>query len=107
MRPMKGVTGLGPEYTTGFESSWGDYREKLLTVQTGAWRSVRPVVSRDGCRLCGWCYMACPAGCIKKYKDGYYHADLDFCKGCGLCAFECPAQTIRMITEQAVSEDCD
>lgn len=87
------------KYTNDFETAWGDYRNKLLTLHTGDWRSTRPVLNRDDCRLCGLCVVVCPAGCIRQYEDGYFHRDLDYCKGCGICASECPAHALRMIME--------
>lgn len=91
---------MEPKFTNDFETSWGDYRKKLLTLQTGDWRSIRPVLDRDVCKQCGWCNMLCPAGCMIKRADGYYHPDLEYCKGCGVCACECPAHALTMITEE-------
>ena len=87
------------KYTNNFETSWGDYSKKLLTSKTGDWRSTRPELNRDACRLCGWCSMVCPSGCVRKCDDGYLHSDLDYCKGCGICAFECPANALVMVME--------
>lgn len=91
---------MEPKYSTNLETSWGDYRQKLLTLHTGDWRSMRPVLNRDVCRLCGWCSIFCPAGCIKKMQDGYFHPDLDFCKGCGVCVVQCPANALTLIMEE-------
>jgi len=68
-------------------------------MDTGDWRSERPVVNYNKCGQCGWCYLYCPVGCIVE-ENGYYVPNLDFCKGCGICAKECPSQSITMITEE-------
>lgn len=91
---------MEPIFSTDFETSWGDYRQKLLDLHTGEWRSIRPIVNRDACRKCGWCALKCPAGCIHLAQDGYYRADLYYCKGCGVCVHECPANALLMITEE-------
>ena len=90
-----------PNNTT-FESAWSDVDEKLVTVHSGEWRYRRPELDKHACRLCGWCSIYCPVGCMKLGEDGYYHPDLDFCKGCGVCVNECPAHAIKMKAEEVI-----
>ncbi|MDR3038034.1 MAG: 4Fe-4S binding protein [Candidatus Adiutrix sp.] len=70
--------------------------------KTGDWRSARPVLDREKCSYCGFCYIYCPDGVYQDMgdKEKYYKADLDFCKGCGVCANECPKKCIQMVIEE-------
>lgn len=70
--------------------------------KTGDWRSSRPVLDRDKCIYCGFCYVFCPDGVYRDMgdKEKYYQADLDYCKGCGVCANECPKKCIQMVIEE-------
>jgi len=70
--------------------------------KTGDWRSARPVLDRDKCIYCGFCYIYCPDGVYQDMgdKEKYYKADLDYCKGCGVCAYECPKKCIQMVVEE-------
>lgn len=82
-----------------YEAPWGSYEDNLVTVATGEWKVVRPVVRFDDCIKCGICRTFCPIQCITKNDDGYFVADLDYCKGCGVCAHECPKKVIDMVLE--------
>lgn len=84
------------KYTGDFEAPIG---MKLLIVQTGEWRSFRPVSKREKCSKCGTCWLYCPTQCIRVYET-YLAPDLEFCKGCGICAYECPSQVITMMEEE-------
>jgi 2-oxoacid:acceptor oxidoreductase gamma subunit (pyruvate/2-ketoisovalerate family)/2-oxoacid:acceptor oxidoreductase delta subunit (pyruvate/2-ketoisovalerate family) len=86
-------------FQSRYESGWAD-ASKLLTVRTGEWRFMAPLLDRKTCRQCGWCSIYCPLGCMKLQKDGYFLPDLNYCKGCGICAYECPAHAIRMAMEE-------
>ena len=51
-------------------------------MQTGLWRTVRPVIDYDHCNRCWWvCSTFCPDGAIKVGKDGHPRIDYDHCKG--------------------------
>lgn len=91
-----------PQFTSSFDAAWADVDKKILTVQTGDWRSRQPTLDKAACRLCGWCSIYCPAGCIKLGEDGYYQADLNYCKGCGVCVNECPAHARKLKDEEAI-----
>jgi pyruvate ferredoxin oxidoreductase gamma subunit len=91
-----------PVITTPFAAAWADADKKLITVHTGDWRYRRPELEKAACRLCGWCSIYCPVGCMKPGNDGYYHPDLDYCKGCGVCANVCPAHAIKMTAEEVI-----
>ncbi|MCX6013103.1 MAG: 4Fe-4S binding protein [Chloroflexi bacterium] len=88
------------KFNTKYESSWSSY-EFLTTLDTGSWRSERPVVDAAKCRQCGWCYLYCPVGCIDNI-DGKFVPNLKWCKGCGVCVKECPVAAIKMVTEEVV-----
>lgn len=73
-----------------------------LAFKTGDWRSLRPVLNREECVYCGFCYNYCPDGAYTDMgpDEKYYKADLDYCKGCGVCAYECPKNCIQMVHEE-------
>lgn len=71
----------------------------IHVVNTGDWRTKRPVLDQATCIKCGSCLLYCPVNSIKK-TDGAFHISYDYCKGCGICAHECPKQAITMIPEE-------
>ncbi|MDX9746738.1 MAG: 4Fe-4S binding protein [Syntrophales bacterium] len=71
----------------------------LIVMNTGEWRSERPVVARAKCVKCGTCWAFCPTQCIVE-KPLWFEADMVICKGCGICAVECPHGAITMVTER-------
>ncbi len=68
-------------------------------VNTGDWRTSKPVFFVDKCRQCMLCVPYCPDSSIP-VKDGK-RQDYDYmhCKGCGICAEVCPFGAIEMIRE--------
>ncbi len=75
-------------------------REGIYYIQTGKWRTRRPVLEPDKCIKCGVCLMYCPVNSIVREADGSYRINYDFCKGCGICAHECKQQAIAMVVEK-------
>ena len=86
------------------EASWSDGSKNLLCLNTGDWRTVRPVVDQTKCNVCGICVTFCPPQCMVEDGD-YYKADLTYCKGCGICAKECPKKAITMTPEGDYADD--
>ena len=80
------------------EQSISNSREKLLALDTGSWRTERPVLDESKCNYCGLCAIFCPPQCMRDKVD-HYVADLAFCKGCGICAHECPRGALIMVSE--------
>ena len=80
------------------EQSISNSREKLLALDTGSWRTERPVLDESKCNYCGICAIFCPPQCMRD-KGDHYVADLAFCKGCGICAHECPRGALVMKPE--------
>ncbi len=76
--------------------------EGLHVIQTGKWRTRKPVMDKTKCIKCGVCLMYCPVNSIIKLEDGSFEITYDYCKGCGICAHECRKQAIEM---QPVKED--
>jgi pyruvate ferredoxin oxidoreductase gamma subunit len=70
-----------------------------LKVETGAWRSLRPVIDRRRCHRCGLCDIYCPDGVISLDAEGYPHIDYQHCKGCLICLIQCPTHAIKAIPE--------
>lgn len=69
-------------------------------LQTGDWKTDRPVVDEEKCIKCSLCAMYCPEFCISENKEGYFHSNPFYCKGCGICAHECPKDAITMVREE-------
>jgi 2-oxoacid:acceptor oxidoreductase delta subunit (pyruvate/2-ketoisovalerate family) len=83
---------------TKYEGAWSDADELLLCMNTGTWRSERPVVDESTCNYCGLCALFCPTQCMVNMND-HFLPNLEYCKGCGTCARECPKKVIRMVSE--------
>ncbi len=71
-----------------------------VAVNTGDWRTNRPIWNEEKCKQCLLCFPVCPDSSIKLEGDkmsgiNYYH-----CKGCGICANVCPFDAIDMVTEE-------
>jgi len=92
-----------PKNSNPHAGAWEDTDTKFIKVNTGEWRYRRPELDKAACRLCGWCNVYCPTGCMQKWEsDGYYHPNLTYCKGCGICAVQCPAKAIQMKAEEVI-----
>lgn len=77
-----------------------------VEVNTGLWRTMRPVIDYDLCKGCWWvCSTFCPDGAIN-VKDGKPEIDYDHCKGCLVCVAQCPPHAIAAIPETlAIEQD--
>ena len=69
-------------------------------VETGLWRTVKPVMDREKCVKCGFCWMYCPDMAIPQKGGKRIETDYDFCKGCGICKTECMFGAITMEKEK-------
>ena len=77
-----------------------------LKVQTGLWRSSRPVIDTEKCISCYKCWLQCPDDSIATDETGKVSGiDLFFCKGCGICAKVCPADAITIYPESDFSDE--
>ena len=67
-------------------------------IETGDWRTIKPVIDWDKCKQCLLCVPVCPDMSIPVTADGK-RADFDyfFCKGCGICANACPFNAISIV----------
>jgi pyruvate ferredoxin oxidoreductase delta subunit len=86
------------KYQLKTEATWSDANQKMLALDTGSWRTERPVLDKALCNYCGLCSLYCPPQCMKD-KNDHYEVDLAFCKGCGICAHECPKKALSMKPE--------
>lgn len=68
--------------------------------RTGDWRTHKPVVDREKCSKCLFCWMYCPEAAINVDSDGFPEIDYDYCKGCGVCSNECPKKAISMLVDK-------
>lgn len=73
--------------------------EGIHVLNTGDWRTQRPVMNYDKCIKCGMCFLYCPVNSINK-TNGKFVISYDYCKGCGICAHECPKKAIDMVPEE-------
>lgn len=81
------------------EMPFGPGIEAGIIIETNAsWRTSRPVLDKEKCTKCLWCWLICPDGVIDKSGE-FLEIDYDFCKGCGICAYECPQKAIAMVGE--------
>jgi pyruvate ferredoxin oxidoreductase delta subunit len=66
---------------------------------TGGWRSLRPILDREKCIDCFFCFIYCPDSSVMVHDGAMTGFDLQHCKGCGICAEECPKSAIAMVNE--------
>lgn len=72
-----------------------------VQVNTGVWRSQRPVIDYDRCGRCWWvCSTFCPDGAIR-VEDNTPIIDYEHCKGCLVCVAQCPPHAIEAVDEKA------
>jgi pyruvate ferredoxin oxidoreductase gamma subunit len=77
-----------------------------VQVNTGLWRTVRPVIDYTLCNQCWWiCSSFCPDGAIDVDEQGSPHIDYDHCKGCMICVAQCPPHAIASVPEQDAQAD--
>jgi pyruvate ferredoxin oxidoreductase gamma subunit len=68
-------------------------------VQTGLWRTERPVLDPELCKRCSLCATYCPENAITLDQEGYPSIDYDHCKGCLICVAQCPAHAMKAVPE--------
>lgn len=70
-------------------------------VETGDWRTEKPIFHEDKCKQCALCVPVCPDMSIPVDKSGK-RGDFNyfFCKGCGICANVCPFGAIEMVKDE-------
>jgi pyruvate ferredoxin oxidoreductase delta subunit len=71
-----------------------------MEVETGLWRSMRPVLDREKCVSCLKCWVQCPdASVVVDESARVVGINEYFCKGCGVCRAVCPVGAITMRPE--------
>ncbi len=68
-------------------------------LHTSSWRTLQPVITREKCTRCNFCWKFCPDNAIDLDAEGFPVVRNEHCKGCGLCAVECPPVAIEMVVE--------
>jgi len=72
--------------------------------ETGSWRTFRPMLLKDRCINCLFCWIYCPDSAVI-VKDGEVEGfDYDHCKGCAICREVCPVKgkAIEMVRDEKV-----
>jgi 2-oxoacid:acceptor oxidoreductase delta subunit (pyruvate/2-ketoisovalerate family) len=87
------------KFSYPYDGPWSNADLSLLCLETGTWRTNRPVVDNEKCNYCGICSIFCPPQCLLD-KGDHFEPNLQFCKGCGICAKECPRKAISMVPEK-------
>lgn len=70
-------------------------------VNTGEWRTMKPVFLEEKCTHCMLCVPFCPDSSIPVQEEKRTDFDFMHCKGCGICAKVCPLKAITMEKEGA------
>jgi len=73
--------------------------EGIYTLDTGSWRTFKPVMLKEKCTNCGLCMIFCPVGSITGDENKIYEIGYQYCKGCGIRVRECPTKAIIMVRE--------
>ena len=68
--------------------------------ETGSWRTFKPILDKNKCINCMFCWIYCPESAIIVKDEKMLGFDLNHCKGCGICAKECPKKAIEMVKEE-------
>ena len=71
-----------------------------VSVETGDWRTERPVIDFAKCKQCLLCVTVCPDMSIPITDGKRGDFNYFFCKGCGVCSNVCPFGAITMVPEQ-------
>ncbi|MGB9682528.1 MAG: 4Fe-4S binding protein [bacterium] len=70
--------------------------------ETGSWRTFRPVVNKEKCTNCLFCWIYCPDSSVIVEDGKMSGFDYSHCKGCGICSKVCPVKAIEMVEEVTV-----
>ncbi|MDD3347865.1 4Fe-4S binding protein [Oscillibacter sp.] len=70
------------------------------TVETGDWRTMKPVLDMEKCKQCLLCAPVCPDMSIPVVDGKRGDFNYFFCKGCGICANVCPFGAIEMVKDE-------
>lgn len=77
-------------------------------VETGLWRSMRPVFDLTKCVTCLKCWVQCPDISVVLGEDGKVAGiNTFFCKGCGICSRVCPVDAITMRPEAEFASEAE
>lgn len=67
-------------------------------VETGSWRTIKPIIHKEKCMNCGLCEIFCPDNAIIR-TNNEVNIDYRYCKGCGICMNECQIIAIEMVRD--------
>lgn len=77
-----------------------------MQVNTGLWRTLRPVIDYELCNKCWWiCSTFCPDGAIDVDENNTPQIDYDHCKGCMVCVAQCPPHAIASVPEEQAQQE--
>ena len=77
-----------------------------VNVNTGLWRTLRPVINYKLCNKCWWiCSTFCPDSAIAVDENHSPQIDYGHCKGCMICVAQCPSHAIASIPEEQAQRE--
>lgn len=77
------------------------------TASVGDWRVLKPVLNKEFCIDCQFCWVYCPDASIISRDKKMVGIDYNHCKGCGVCVDVCPTnpKSLLMFQEQVLEKD--
>ncbi|NWF66209.1 MAG: 4Fe-4S binding protein [Campylobacterales bacterium] len=77
------------------------------TANVGDWRVLKPILNKEFCIDCQFCWIYCPDTSIISRDKKMIGIDYNHCKGCGVCADVCPTnpKSLLMFQEQVAEQD--
>lgn len=87
LRPFEGPT---PDVTAIQPEDRSYSKSNSFTVSVADWRIEKPLLNKEHCIDCQFCWIYCPDMSIISRDKKMVGIDFDHCKGCGICVEVCP-----------------
>lgn len=103
LRPFEGST---PDVTAIQPEDRSYSKSNSFTVSVADWRIEKPLLNKEHCIDCQFCWIYCPDMSIISRDKKMVGIDFDHCKGCGICVEVCPTtpKALLMFPEQKDEE---